>query len=261
VTNTSRPLRIGVAGAAGWMGLAIRNAIASEPGVIAGALWEAPGHHAIGSVEHGVTIAAAPPSEPSTVDVVIDFTSPASTRVLLDHCVRLGTPLVIGTTGLSPDDHAAIDAAARAVAVLQAANTSVGVSVLLHLVEETARLLGDSFDLEVVESHHRHKRDAPSGTALALVSALERGRVGLARTFARHGDIGPRQQNEVGIQTIRGGDVIGEHTVFYLGNGERLELTHRATDRSLFANGALKAASWLAGRPPGRYAMRDALGL
>ncbi|MBT9559712.1 MAG: 4-hydroxy-tetrahydrodipicolinate reductase [Myxococcales bacterium] len=243
------------------MGRAIRSAIANDTQAIATHLWEAPAHPAVGTADSGQLIAGGPPEAPGAVDVIIDFTSPASTRALLDHCVRLGTPLVIGTTGLSPDDHAAIDAAARTIAVLQAANTSVGVSVLVHLVEETARLLGDGFDLEVVEAHHRHKRDAPSGTALALVSALERGRSGLSRTFARHGDIGPRPQNEIGVQTIRGGDVIGEHTVFYLGSGERLELTHRATDRSLFANGALKAASWLAGRPAGRYTMRDALGL
>ena len=133
--------------------------------------------------------------------------------------------------------------------------------MLLGLVEQAARLLGTGFDLEIVETHHRGKRDAPSGTALSLLRALQMGRADTTPVFARHGDIGARSPSEIGVQTLRGGDVVGEHTVFFFGQGERIEMTHRATDRRIFAAGAVRAAAWLVDQPPGRYRMADALSL
>ena len=169
---------------------------------------------------------------------------------------------VIGTTGLGTHARAAIDFAALKVPVVFSANYSVGINVMLKLLADAARALGPSYDLEIVEAHHRAKQDAPSGTALMLAEALATAsdrKLATAARYARHGDIGPRTPSEIGIQTIRGGDVIGDHTIHLLGQGERLELTHRATNRDLFARGALRAARFLHGKPAGRYTMADVL--
>ncbi|WP_428264935.1 4-hydroxy-tetrahydrodipicolinate reductase, partial [Haliangium sp.] len=175
---------------------------------------------------------------------------------------------VIGTTGLGDEHQAAVDELAARAPVVWAPNFSLGVHVLLALARQAARALGPSFDIEVVELHHRHKRDAPSGTALALAAALDAGRGdgdpgadALARRFGREGDVGPRARAEMGVMAVRGGDVVGEHTAYLLGEHERLELTHRAGSRDVFAAGALHAAAWTAGRAPGRYGMGDVLGL
>jgi 4-hydroxy-tetrahydrodipicolinate reductase len=200
----------------------------------------------------------------AVADVVIDFTLPAALQSHLDACVALKRPLVIGTTGLTAEHQQAIDAAARSIPVLGAPNMSVGVTLLQQLVEQAARTLGASYDVEVLEMHHRHKVDAPSGTALALGEAAARG---LDRNlyehavYGREGAEGPRDANTIGFATLRGGDVIGEHTVFLAGSGERLELGHRATSRETFAFGAIRAAQWLQTQPVGRYDMKDALGL
>ena len=171
---------------------------------------------------------------------------------------------MVGTTGVHDAGKRALAEAAKRVPIVFAPNTSVGVTALLSLVANAARLLGPGYDIEIVETHHRHKRDAPSGTALRLGQALAEatGRA-LDRDgrFTRHGDVGPRTAAEIGIQTLRGGDVIGDHTVFFLGEGERIEITHRATSRDTFARGAVRAALWLRGRAPGLYDMRDVLGL
>lgn len=194
--------------------------------------------------------------------VYIDFTAPGATREAAQEAARLGVAAVIGTTGLDDETHAAIDALSERAPVILAPNFSLGVNVLLGLAERAARALGPEFDLEVVEIHHRHKRDAPSGTALALAEAMNRGRDGaLTQQHVREGDMGPRPASELGVMAVRGGDVVGEHTAYFLGPNERVEMTHRAGSRAIFAAGALRAALWLAGKPPGRYTMLDVLGL
>lgn len=199
-------------------------------------------------------------------DALIDFSAPEYLRGLLeDHADAVrDIALVIGTTGLGEEENALLDRAAEHSAVLTAANFSVGVNLLLSLVESATDALGDDYDIEIVETHHRRKEDAPSGTALALAEAAARGRnVDLAdvRQDGRSGRPGKRPRGEIGMHALRGGDVIGDHQVHLIGDVERIELTHRASDRSLFAAGALRAARWLAGREPGRYTMKQVLGL
>lgn len=198
-------------------------------------------------------------------DAIIDFSAPSFLRELLRHHAKVGSgpALVIGTTGLEEEDDSLLAEAAGRVPVLTAANFSVGVNLLLLFAERAAAALPE-FDLEVVEAHHRRKEDAPSGTALALGEALARGRgvhLSDVRQDGRSGRPGARPEGEIGFHALRGGDVIGEHTVHLVGDLERIELAHRASDRALFAAGALRAARWIAGRRPGRYAMRDLLGL
>lgn len=197
-------------------------------------------------------------------DVVIDFTVPAASVAHAAEAARQGKPLVIGTTGLDAGESAALARAAAAAAIVWAPNMSPGVTLLLALVAEAARRLGPDYDIEVLEMHHRHKVDAPSGTALALGRAAAAGR-GIAldghSQRVRDGLTGPRRAGDIGFATLRGGDVVGDHTVIFAAEGERLELGHRATSRRLFARGALRAAQWVRDRPPGLYGMKDVLGL
>ncbi|MDT8439067.1 MAG: 4-hydroxy-tetrahydrodipicolinate reductase [Wenzhouxiangellaceae bacterium] len=193
-------------------------------------------------------------------DVLVDFSRPELTIRSLELAMDQGLPIVIGTTGLPDDLQARIDQAAKRIALCQAANFSIGVQVLHDLVARAAASLPAGFDIEIAEIHHRWKVDAPSGTALALGQAAARGRATTEHTETIRGD-GARRIGEIGYQVARGGDVIGEHSVQFLGDGERVELTHRATDRAIFARGALHAARWLLGRPPGHYSMIDVLGL
>ena len=209
----------------------------------------------------GVPITADLPAD-ATPDVLIDFTTPTAMRHWLAVARDRRVALLTGTTGLSPDDHATLDAASADIPVLHATNTSLGVAVLARVVAEVARQLGDGYDVEIVESHHRHKTDAPSGTALTLADAVLSAR-GLTRDALTPGRSGPgtqRKSAEVGIHSLRAGDEVGRHTVHFAAPGERLELTHAATSRDTFALGALRAAGWLAGRPPGQYAIADVLG-
>lgn len=196
-------------------------------------------------------------------DVYIDFSAPAATRAAAQLAAERGVAAIIGTTGLGPDDEAAIEALATKAPVLLAANFSLGVNLMVVLAEQAARAL-PGFDLEVVELHHRRKRDSPSGTAIAVGRALAAGR-GLAyddaKLYAREGDVGARTDDEIGIVAVRGGGIVGEHTAYFIGEEERIEITHRAANRSIFARGALRAAQWIAGKPPGSYGMRDVLGL
>lgn len=199
-------------------------------------------------------------------DVIIDFSAPEALSGLLErHMAENATAaLVVGTTGLGAEEERLLDEIAARVAVLTAANFSIGVNLLLALAERAAASLGDDFDIEIVEMHHRRKEDAPSGTALALGEAVARGRgVELAevRQDGRSGRPGPRPRGEIGFHALRGGDVVGDHTVHFVSDLDRIELTHRAADRALFAAGALRAARWLDGRPAGRYTMREVLGL
>lgn len=194
--------------------------------------------------------------------VVIDFTSAEASVAHARECAERGVALVIGSTGFTPEARAEVARAAERIPVVLAPNTSVGVNVVIRMAAELARVLGEGYDVEVLEAHHRMKKDAPSGTALklaeVLAQALGRGQEDLA--FSRHGQIGARPPKEIGVQTLRGGDVVGEHTVFFYGEGERIELTHRATSRDQFGLGALRAARWVTGRAPGLYDMADVLG-
>jgi 4-hydroxy-tetrahydrodipicolinate reductase len=264
-------MNIAILGAAGRMGCAIARIVAQTPGArVSAAVEHAASPHLgqdIGQVAGipttGVAISSdLPPA--GAADVWIDFSSAHATAVNAGKAAERGAALVIGTTGVTADGKQAVTEAARGVPVVFAPNTSIGITALLQLVADAARLLGPDYDLEIVEAHHRHKRDAPSGTALRLAEALAEstGR-DLARDarYVRHGDIGPRTPAEIGIQTIRGGDVIGDHTVYFLGDGERIEITHRASSRDTFARGAVRAALWIRGRAPGMYDMRNVLGL
>ena len=267
----SPPVRIAVIGAAGKMGRAIVRAIAEGPGAKLVAAIDRAGSPELGGdagtlagvAVQGVTVQAQLPAAGAS-DVWIDFSAPAATVANARAAAAAGTAIVIGTTGLSPADKEIVATSARTVPVVLAPNMSVGVNVLLRLVADAARALGPGYDIEIVEAHHRAKRDAPSGTALRLAEAVAEatGRdLGKTARYERHGDIGPRTTEEIGIQTIRGGDVVGDHTVYFLGLGERVEITHKASSRDTFARGAVRAAQWLAGKSPGLYDMRDVLGL
>jgi 4-hydroxy-tetrahydrodipicolinate reductase len=203
-------------------------------------------------------------------DLVIDFSQPHATRSNLTVCRAAGKPMLIGTTGFPAELTALFDAAATEIPLLVAPNTSVGVTLLIELTRMAARALDADFDIEIVEAHHRLKKDAPSGTALALRDAAAQGRGGagadrakvpLPATAAAASRAGERRAGDIGFAVIRGGDIVGDHTVLFAGNGEQVTLGHRATERSVFARGAVRAALWLAARPPGRYFMRDIIGL
>ncbi|HYD17120.1 MAG TPA: 4-hydroxy-tetrahydrodipicolinate reductase [Patescibacteria group bacterium] len=197
-------------------------------------------------------------------DVLIDFTT---ADALIEHAQLAhehGRALVVGTTGLGEPEMAALKVASQKAPVLQAANMSLGVNILLSMVEKAAAMLDQEYDIEIFEAHHRHKIDAPSGTALALAESAAKGRgvsLDAALVPARYGQIGARPPGAIGVSVFRGGDVVGDHTVTFAGTGERIEFLHKASDRSLFAKGAVRAAMWLGGKPPGFYSMRDVLGI
>lgn len=196
-------------------------------------------------------------------DAAVDFSFHEATPALAEICAETGTPLVIGTTGHTPEERARIEAAAKKIPVVWAGNYSVGVNVLNWLVGKAAKLLDASFQVEVVEMHHRHKKDAPSGTAAKLISLVENAR-GLDASAERHGRVGlvgERSRDEIGVHSLRGGSVVGDHTVIFAGEGERVELTHKAESRAIFANGAVHAAEWVVGKAPGIYGMEAVLGL
>jgi len=228
-------------------------ALGQDAGLVAG-LGEPLGVKVQGSLS-----AALPGAE-----VVIDFTVPEASAAYAELCGERGVAMVIGSTGFTPQARARVEAAAERIPIVISPNMSVGVNVLFELVRQAARALGAAYDIEVVELHHKHKRDAPSGTAvrLAEVAAEALGRKPAeALCYSRQGMVGERPPGQIGVQTLRGGDVVGEHTVLYAGEGERLEITHRATSRVQFASGAVRAAAWVAGKPPGLYDMADVLGL
>ncbi|MBN8809919.1 MULTISPECIES: 4-hydroxy-tetrahydrodipicolinate reductase [unclassified Sphingomonas] len=238
---------IGIYGSLGRMGQAIA---AAAPGMSA-------------RVAGGADVKDDPLAIAAAADVLIDFSAPQALEAHLAAARAARKPIVVGTTGLSPQHHALIDAAAREIAVLQTGNTSLGIGLLQRLVREAAARLGPDWDIEIVEMHHRNKADAPSGTALMLGNAAA---AGMGTTLAeaevtdRAGTVGPRSSGTIGLASLRGGSVVGDHSVVFATNGERIELIHRADDRAIFARGAVKAALWLAGKPAGRYTMDQVLG-
>lgn len=265
-------MRLIVVGAAGRMGRTLIRVVDETPGVtLAGAI-ERDGAPEIGADSgllaglkaNGMPVVADPLPVFAAADGVLDFTIPAATIALAELAAQARIVHVIGTTGLSPDDETKIAAAARHAVVVKSGNMSLGVNLLASLVRQAAKALDADFDIEVLEMHHRHKVDAPSGTALMLGRAAAEGRgIELAQhsVRVRDGQTGPRPRGDIGFATLRGGSVIGEHTVVFAGEGEAIELTHKATDRALFARGAVKAALWGRDKKPGLYAMSDVLGL
>ncbi|MCJ2180560.1 4-hydroxy-tetrahydrodipicolinate reductase [Novosphingobium album (ex Hu et al. 2023)] len=240
--------RIGIIGSEGRMGQAIAEAI------------RAAGEELAGGIDRDGDATTLTPK----CDLLIDFSSPHGLENTLDAAVAAGIPIVIGTTGLEERHHWLIDNAAQTIPVLQTGNTSLGVTLLAHLVREAASRLGEDWDIEIVETHHRMKVDAPSGTALLLGEAAAEGRgVGLANSAVRGRDgiTGKREAGTIGFASLRGGSVSGDHTVHFLADNERLAFSHLAENRTIFAKGAVKAAQWLLGKEPGRYTMPEVLGL
>jgi 4-hydroxy-tetrahydrodipicolinate reductase len=262
-----KPIRLAIAGCTGRTGGAVVRLAAADPTfqVVAGLAAAADPllGRDVGSALHLDPLGTAIQVDCQTAcDALIEFTTPAGCRQWAAWCAAHSTALVSGTTGLADSDHAALAAAARRVPVLWSPNMSIGVNVLLGLVEQVAACLGGDWDAEITEAHHRHKVDAPSGTAKALLEAICRARgvePGQVATFGRTGLTGPRPEGQVGVHAQRMGELVGEHEVTFASSAEALTLRHRALDRQTFAAGALRAAHWLAGRAPGLYALRDVL--
>lgn len=265
------PLKVVIAGCSGRMGHALLESVFADANlVLHGALDRADnpqlGRDAgeqFGKVS-GVKVTSDAAAALNGADVLVDFTRPEASMQYLDACQKANVSLVIGTTGFSPEQKAAIEAASRNISIVFAPNMSVGVTLLINLVEQAARVLKDGYDIEVVEMHHRHKVDAPSGTALRLGEAAAHG-IGEdlkdCAIYAREGVTGEREAGKIGFATLRGGDVVGDHTVMFAGIGERVEITHKASSRATFAIGALRAAKFLAGKKTGLFDMQDVLGL
>lgn len=264
--------KIAVTGAAGRMGREIVRVISETAGVTVAGGSEPSGSPHVGAdigtlaglPPLGIPITADAAALVAASDAVIDFTTPAATLDMVALIAKAGVVHVIGTTGLSESDEAAIAAAARHAPVIKAGNMSLGINLLTSVTRRIAQALDADFDIEIVEMHHRQKVDAPSGTALMLGRAAAEGRginLSSASVRTRDGHTGPRRRGDIGFATLRGGTVVGDHTVVFAGNGERIEITHRAGDRSIFARGAVKAAVWGRSKAPGLYSMTDVLGL
>jgi len=265
-------IKIAVTGAAGRMGGRIITAIKEAAGMKLAGACERAGHDMIGQDagliagcgESGVTISARLEEALANADVLIDFTFPEVTLANMAVCARLGKMIVIGSTGFTPEQRKQAEEFAARIPVVLAPNMSVGVNACFTLLKEAAQILGDGFDVEIVELHHNKKKDSPSGTAVRMgevvADALGRDYNQVAN-YHREGMCGERTKEEIGMQTVRGGDIVGEHTVYFIGMGERIEITHRAMSRDMFARGAVRAAGWLAGKTPGMYDMQDVLGL
>ena len=239
---------IGVIGSRGAMGEVLRRVI------------EESGHDYAGGADKGDDVGKLA----DVSDLLVDFSAPAALHSNLHAAIGAGIPIVVGTTGLERRHHDAIDQAAHAIPVLQTGNTSLGVTLLAHLVREAAQKLGNGWDIEILEMHHRRKVDAPSGTALLLGGAAADARGVDLETVSesgRHGPSGPREEGAIGFAALRGGTVAGEHSVILAGEEERLTLSHSAENRAIFARGAIRAAEWLRGREPGRYTMDQVLGI
>lgn len=263
--------RIGILGAGGRMGRILIQAVHQAGHTLAAAVerptssllgTDAGELAGIGSV--GVKVSGNLKDVLHNVDVVVDFTAPIATEQHLKLCREAGVAIVIGTTGFSDEQKALLTETAQHIPVVYAANYSVGVNVSIKLLELAAKVFGDTVDIEIIEAHHRHKVDAPSGTALmmgeAVADTLGRDLKKVA-VYGREGHTGPRERETIGFETIRGGDIVGEHTVMFIGEGERVEVTHKATNRMNFASGAIRAAAWVVGRDAKQYDMNDVLDL
>jgi 4-hydroxy-tetrahydrodipicolinate reductase len=265
-------IRLLIAGAGGRMGRALVRAATEARGFTVSGAFEGKGSAAIGKDAGelagvgslGVKIAADPASLLKNADAILDFTVPAATVKLAELAAKAKLVHVIGTTGLSAADEKKIAASAKSAVIVKSGNMSLGVNLLAALTRQVAKALGDDFDIEILEMHHRNKVDAPSGTALLLGKAAADGRgtyLEKRRVMAREGHTGARRSGDIGFAALRGGSVVGDHTVIFAGAQERIELTHRAEDRAIFANGALAAARWGAKQKAGLYSMADVLGL
>ncbi len=264
-------VRVVIVGATGRMGCTLVVCARHMQGLVVTGAVDRLGHASIGRDigelagigPIGVLVSGSLVSALDAADVVVDFSDPSSTAANLDACAQAGVAMLVGTTGLAADIDAHAARAAQHIPVMIASNTSLGVTLLTALVREAARLLPDDFDIEIVEAHHRHKKDAPSGTALTLGKAAAQGR-GVAfetvAVMAREG-VAPRKIGDIGFSVVRGGDIVGEHDVIFAGTAEKLTLSHQATDRAVFARGALQAARWLAARQAGRFGMSDFISL
>jgi 4-hydroxy-tetrahydrodipicolinate reductase len=272
MSDAQRKLRLAVPGAAGKMGRMILKVIAETPSTELVAAIERPVSSTLGQDAGvvaglgplGVAIRSDLDAALGNADVVIDFTAPSATAWTVSRAADREVAVVIGTTGLGEAEKRAVWQASERIPIVLSANMSLGVNVLFGLVAQAARALGAGYDVEIVELHHRQKKDAPSGTALSMASALAEalGRdLSKEARYGREGQVGARSPDEIGIHAVRGGDIVGEHTVYFCGLGERLEITHRASSRETFARGAVRAAEWLRDRDPGLYDMQDVLGL
>ncbi|ACR67909.1 4-hydroxy-tetrahydrodipicolinate reductase [Edwardsiella ictaluri] len=265
-------IRVAIAGAGGRMGRQLIAAAAAIPGVTLGAALEREGSGLLGCDAGelagcgvtGVTVESSLERVAGQFDILIDFTRPEGTMAHLAFCQAHGKAMVIGTTGFSEQEKATIEAASQHVAIVLAANFSVGVNVMLRLLEKAAQVMGSYCDIEILEAHHRHKVDAPSGTALAMGEAIA-GALGRSlescAVYTRLGHTGERAPGSIGFATLRAGDIVGEHTAMFADVGERLEITHKASSRMTFASGAMRAAQWLGAQQPGMYDMCDVLAL
>ena len=264
-------MKAGICGVSGRMGIAVMGVL-MERGHSVAAAFDAPSAPATGKDvgtllrggDIGVTVAPINEADLSRAEGIVDFSAPGATMQLLPLAVELGRPLVVGTTGLSQEQRRRIEEAARSIPLLMSPNMSVGVNLLFRLTEMAARVLGEDYDVEVFEAHHRFKKDAPSGTAKRLIEIVKGSSGHLAsadETYDRSGIVGERASGEIGVQVLRGGDIVGEHTVYFVGMGERVELTHRAQSRDNLARGAVLALEYIAGKKPGLYSMFDVLGI
>lgn len=268
--NAPSPLRIAIAGCSGRMGRMLIEAVAASGDCVLGAALDRADSPSIGQdagaalgLHTGVAIRSDLDAL-AAADCLIDFTRPDGTLTHVEACLRHGVSMVIGTTGFDPAGTARIRAAAATIPIVMAPNMSVGVNVVLDLLRQAGRALAQGYDIEVIEAHHRHKVDAPSGTALKMgeVVAAAAGRdLDRDAVWGRHGHTGERAAGSIGFSVIRGGDIVGDHTVLFAGTGERIEITHRSSSRATYAEGSLRAARFLAGRAPGLYDMQDVLGL
>ncbi len=264
-------MRVALAGAAGRMGRTLVEAVLQSGDLALAAALEAPGHPQLGrdageavGATSGVQLTVDVAAAVAAADCLVDFTQPGASIGHVEACAAAGTAAVVGTTGFAPDQKARIAAAARRIPIVMAPNFAVGVNAVFKLAELAARILGEGYDVEIVEAHHRHKVDAPSGTALALGAAVA-GALGRdlksSAIHGREGITGERDPRAIGFHAIRGGDIVGEHTVIFAGEGERVEVAVRSGSRMTYALGALRAARWVQGKRPGLYDMFDVLGL
>jgi 4-hydroxy-tetrahydrodipicolinate reductase len=267
----SARLKVAIAGAGGRMGRMLIQAVLADPNAQLTGAFDVPTSPTLGQdaaatlgIQSGVVITSDITASLTGSDVLIDFTRPEGTLAHLAVCRQLGVRAVIGTTGFTPEQKAQLRAHAQRLPIVFAANMGVGVNVMLRLLHQAASLLGPEYDIEVIEAHHHHKVDAPSGTALAMGEVLAQAR-GVDLTthgvFTRHGHTGERQPGSIGFATLRGGDIVGEHTVLFAGTGERIEISHKSSSRANYATGSLRAAHFVAQQPPGLYGMTDVLGL